>query len=416
MKLILRRAKIVDPSWNKEKKRFDIEIKNGIIERIAENIDINGHQVLESDDLHVSIGFFDIGTIVGEPGLEHREDLESITRAACAGGYTGIAPFPNTNPVIQSKSEIKFIINNTAERVVDFYPIGAISKNAKGEDITEFIDMVQHGAVAFSDGIQTIANAGLMLRALQYTKASGGVIINHPDMVSISETGQVHEGEVSVSLGLEGLPEMAELLGLQRDITLSEYAEGVLCAYNISTKSAINILKKAPQVSATVGYLNLLYTDEDLEEFNVNLKVKPPLREEKDRRALVKALINDEIDAITSGHQPLEEELKKKSFAFADFGAIGIETAFPAILSELKDLLEIGKMIEKFAHGPRKILNLDIPEIKEGAVANLCMFDPGIDWTYDEVKSKSKNSPFLNRSFLGKVLGVINNKKFVPNE
>jgi dihydroorotase len=307
--------------------------------------------------------------------------------------------------------------NHSEKSILNFFPIGAVSHSCKGEDITEIIDMHNSGAVAFSDGSQSVESAGLMLRALQYAKAINGLIINHPDEASISPDGQIHEGKVSVSLGLEGIPEMNEILGLKRDLQLQEYAQSRYCAYNISSAESCSIIKKekrsAPPIFYTVSYLNLLYTHKDLENFNVNLKVKPPLRQTKDKRALINALKDDQIDAITSGHLPLEEEMKKMSFAFASFGATGIETVFSALLSLLDEDVELSRIIEKLTIGPRTILNLPIPLIKEGEDAELCVFDPDLAWefTKDTMLSKSKNSPFTDQALKGKVLGIINNNK-----
>ena len=422
MKLILKNAKIIDRDWNGKKRRFDIAVKNGKIESIAPKLDLKGYQIVSSPNLHVSIGFFDIGTQIGEPGLEHRETLESIAEAAASGGYTAIAPFPNTDPPIQSKSDVLFIRNETNSYPVRFYPIGAISKSCKGEDITEIMDMKNSGAVAFSDGKKNIRDAGLMARALQYSKACQGIIINHPEEESLSYHGQIHEGEVSVSLGLEGKPEMAEIIGITRDLQLNDYSDGRYCAYNISTAEAAKIIKKEKEdsdqnISATVAYLNLIFTEQDIKDFNVNLKVNPPLRTEKDRKALVKKLQDNTIDAITSGHSPIETELKKMSFAFASFGAIGIETVFSALNTFGGEKLQLELLIDKISRGPRHLLNIEIPEIKEGSVADLCIFDPDIKWTYHEtsIKSKSKNSPFIDQDFTGKVIGIIGNGKYIPN-
>lgn len=421
MKLILKQAKIIDKDWNNSNDRFDISIRNGKIERIAPSLEMEDYKTFSSENLHVSIGFMDIGTQIGEPGLEHRENIDSIISAAAAGGFTAIAPFPNTQPAIHSKSEVQFIVNNTKGRVVEFFPVGALSKSCAGEDITEILDMHAQGAIAFSDGKKSVHDSGLMLRALQYVKACNGLVINRPDDKYLAHEGQVHEGIVSVSLGLEGLPEIAESLGLSRDITLNAYAESRYCAYNISTSESIRILKKAKsaetnKISATVAYLNLILEDRHMTDFDVNLKVLPPLRDARDRRNLLKALREGHIDAITSGHTPLEEEKKKMSFAYADFGAIGIETVFAALLSMAGDVLELPLIIEKLSVGPRNILGLPVPEIAEGAVANLCIFDPDITWEYKagNVKSLSMNSPFLDQKFKGKVLGIINQNKFLP--
>ncbi len=418
MKLILKKAKIIDTAWS-SKERYDIAIKNGKIESIASKLDLPGYKEVTSKNLHVSIGFLDIGTQIGEPGLEHRETISSITQAAIAGGYTGIAPFPNTSPSIHSKSEVQFIVNNTKNSIVDFHPIGAVSQSCKGEDITEFIDMKQSGAIAFSDGKHSLKDAGLMKRALQYAKACNGLIINHPDEISLSNYGQINEGEISVMLGLEGNPEMAEVLGIQRDIQLCEYTEGRYCAYNISTTEAAKLVKKHKgsqriNISSTVSYLNLIFSDKAMLGFDVNLKVYPPFRGEKDRRSLIKALKDDSIDCITSGHVPLEVELKKKSFAFADFGAIGIETVLSALLTDLEGQLEVDDIVKKLTIGPRTLLGLTIPTIEEGVEANICLFDPDLEWTFSksDIRSLSKNSPYINKSFKGKVLGVINNNKY----
>lgn len=422
MKLILKKAKIIDKNWKGKKGRFDIAIKNGKIESIAPKIEAKGYKVIESKNLHVSIGFFDIGTQIGEPGLEHRENLESISAAAASGGYTAIAPFPNTNPPIHSKSEVLFLVNETRDSAISFHPTGAVSKSCKGEDISEMLDMDRHGAVAFTDGKKTIREAGLMARALQYAKACNGLIINHPDEETISHNGQIHEGELSVSLGLEGKPEMSEILGVTRDIQLTEYTEGKYCAYNISAGSVVKIIKKEKQklgnkLSSTVSYLNLLFEEEDLSDFNVNLKVIPPLRSSKDRKALIKGVQQGTIDAICSGHAPIEDELKKMSFAFASFGAIGIETVFSALNTLISEDLGLEEMIAKLTVGPRSLLNLEVPVIREGEAADLCIFDPTLDWTYSEseIKSKSKNSPFIGKTFKGRVLGIINNNKFIAN-
>ncbi len=420
MRIILKNAKIIDRAWQGDDNRYDIAINKGVIEAIEPLLNLKGYQEISSENLHVSIGFFDIGTQIGEPGLEHRENIESISAAAAAGGYTGIAAFPNTDPPIHSKSEIQFIVNNTVHYAIDFHPIGAISKYCKGDDITEMIDMHKNGAIAFSDGKKSIQNSGLMLRALQYSKACDGLIINHPDESFLSLDGQIHEGTASVSLGLEGLPDIAESLGLIRDLELTKYAEGKYCAYNISSKKAVKILKNQKvneneNISSTVNYLNLIFDENDLFDFKVNLKVNPPLRSELDKKALISALKEDFIDAITSGHLPLEEELKKMSFAFASFGATGIETVFSAILTKLNNIIDLDTVVSKLTIGPRKTLGLQIPQIKIGETANLCFFDPDKNWTYsaENCKSRSLNSPFLNFQFKGKVIGIFNKNKLI---
>ena len=421
MKLILKSAKIIDRNWEGGNERVDIVIRNGKIEKIGKDLQIDGFKEIRSGNLHVSPGFVDIGAQIGEPGFEQRDDIHSISKAAMAGGYTAVSSFPNTNPVVQSKSEIAYLKNQTSDFLVDFHPIGAISHDTKGGDIAEIMDMQAHGAVGFSDGKYSIANSGLMMRALQYAKACDGLIINHPNDAGIAEEGQIHEGEVSVSLGLEGIPEMSETMGLKRDLQLNQYVESKYCAHNISSADSTKLLKKERKhperkVWSTVNYMNLIFTDEDLKNFNVNLKVYPPLRSARDQRNLVRGLKEGTIDAITTGHTPLEEEHKKMSFAFASFGAIGLETAFSALLSYADDL-SLETIIDKLTWGPREVLQLPVYQINEGEKADLCIFDPDIEWNYtsDTIKSKSRNSPFVDKQLKGKVLAVINNNKVSYN-
>ena len=392
----------------------DILIEQGSIQAIADNIEQKSAKVIEGQGLHVSIGWLDIGVQHGDPGFEHIEDVESLSKAAARGGYTALACYPNTQPRVHSKSEILYIKNNTKHLPVNFYPIGAISKKCAGQDITEMYDMSKAGAVAFSDGSQSVQNSGLMLRALQYVKAFDGLIINHPHDATIAPEGQLHEGIVSTSLGMQGLPHIAEELAVQRDIHLTEYAQSRIHIANISTAKSVDLIRRAKAkgvaITASVAALNLAFSQRELYDFNVNFKVKPPLREQTDIDALWEGLQDGTIDIISSNHVPVEEEHKKLEFPYADFGAIGLETTFPLVNTYLNNRLSLEQFVQKISITPRKLLHLPTLSIKEGAMARLTIFNPTTSWIFEkkDIQSKSKNSPLIGQTFKGKVLGIIN--------
>lgn len=414
MSILVKNATIVYPGHELHNTKKDLLIKNGVIEKIANRITAAKVKVIESKNLHLSPGWMDIGAASGEPGFEHRETLVTLSECAASGGYTKLAIFPNTHPVIDNKAAVKYIINNTEDELVDFHPIGAISKSGDGKEITEMIDMKANGAIAFSDGLSSINSSGLMLRALDYAKGIDAVIIHHPEDKSLSNGNQIHEGLVSIELGLKGNPNISELLTLERDIQLTRYTNSKLLAYNISTKEAIPKLKglSKENIYSSVSYLNLCKTDEALYTFDTNLKTIPPVRSKKDQEALIAAINKATIQIITSNHQPLEEEVKKKEYVNAEAGTTGLQTCYSAITTFAKDISP-DKLVSCMAVNPRKILGLEAVELKKGAKAELTLFDPESEWTLSDNTntSKSKNSPFWNQTLQGKVIGMINGKK-----
>lgn len=421
MKLLLKNIQLVAPNDLRDGQHLDIFIKNGIIEQIAPSIDPeslgteggDAPQIFEAQGACVSAGWLDVGVQVGDPGYEHREDLDSVTEAAAAGGYTTIATQPNAKPAIHSKSEILYIKNKNLHSIVEILPIGALSVDCAGKDIAEFYDMHHAGAVAFSDGAKSVQNAGLMLRALQYARGIDALVMNYPNTKSIAPQGQMHEGEVSTSLGLAGLPAMAEELMIQRDLHLVAYSDGRLHFSNISTTRAVELVREAKRqglrVTASVAALNLAFTDETLKTFDANLKVLPPLRTQQDVNSLLEGLADGTIDFIASNHVPLDEELKNLEFPYADFGAIGLQTTFALSNFILHKRLTTSQIIHKIAIAPRQILHLEVPKIEEGARANLTLFNPDEIFVLKEknILSKSKNSPLIGKLLRGKVLGVI---------
>jgi dihydroorotase len=417
MDILIKKACIVDPNSKLNGKQTDIYISKGKIEQTGRNLEAGRAKVIDIKGLHVSPGWLDIGVQTGDPGLEHREDIKTVTKAAAAGGFTAIACYPNTLPVMDSKSGIFYLQQNSKGMVVDCLPIGAMSEGCEGKDITEMIDMQKAGACAFSDGKKSIQHAGLLLRALMYVKAFDGLVMNHPHDKTLAGNGQINEGQVSTMLGMRGIPSIAEDIIVQRDIELAAYAESRLHISNISTASAVTKIRKAKtlgiKVTASVAAINLLLDDTALSDFDSNLKVLPPLRSKEDITALKVGLKDGTIDFITSNHVPLEEEVKKLEFPYAEFGSIGLETAFSVAYTALKDELSLVEIIAKFSTAPRAILNVTSAKIEKEELANMTLFLPEMEWEVSatNIFSRSRNTPFIGTKLQGKVLGIINGKK-----
>ncbi len=412
--LLIKNAIIIEPGGKLNGKKRNILIKKGKIEAIGARLSEPKATVIDAAGGCVSIGWIDVGVHTGDPGLEHREDLETVAAAAMSGGYTGLACWPNTQPSIHSKSEVLYIKNSTSDSLVDFYPIGAVSQNCEGKDITEMYDMHHSGAVAFSDGECAIQNSGLMMRALQYVKSFNGMVINHPQDKGIAGEGHMHEGLQSTMMGIKGLPPLAEDLMTQRDIYLLEYTNSRLHLANISTAGTVDLVRQAKSrklaISASVPVLNLALDDSALATFESNFKVLPPLREPSDIKALKRGLKNGTIDLINSNHTPREEEAKKLEFTYASFGAIGLETCYALSNTCLADTLDTEALIKILAYNPRRLLGLEVPTFEAGQIACLTLFDPKAEWTFSakDIQSKSSNTPLIGHQLKGKVLAVVN--------
>ncbi|MDO8368548.1 MAG: dihydroorotase [Saprospiraceae bacterium] len=415
MQILLKNAHIFDGASKSQTK--DILLRNGHIEAIGDQISAPaGAEVWESNKLCVSPGWMDVGVYACDPGYEHREDLSTAAAAAAAGGFTAMACFPNTDPALHTKSEILYVKNKAVGLPVYCYPIGAISQSCEGKDLAELFDMHAAGAVAFSDGKRAVQDAGLLLRALQYAQAFKGLIINAPHHKTIAAGGQMHEGVMSTSLGLKGLPALAEELMVQRDLSLLEYSEGRLHIHLISTARSVALIRGAKKaglpVTCSVAVANLCFTDEKLADFDSNWKVVPPLRSVSDTAALLEGLADGTIDFICSNHTPWHEEAKNLEFTYAEFGMIGLETVFALCRTYLSKSLTVNDLVEKMSLAPRRVLNLPVPKIAQGERAELSVFDPDFEWVLKakNIHSKSHNTPFIGQTFKGKILGVISGK------
>ncbi|MDX1910398.1 MAG: dihydroorotase [Saprospiraceae bacterium] len=415
MQLLIKNATIFDGKTSD--RRYDILLSDGVITEIGTAIAAPpGAEIIQSEQVCVSPGWLDVGVYAADPGYEHREDLKTAAAAAAAGGFSAFACFPNTEPALHTKSEIMYVKSKAAQLPVHCYPIGAVSQNCEGKDLAELFDMHHAGAVAFSDGKKSVQDAGLLLRALQYAKAFNGLIINIPHHKTIAAGGQMHEGLTSTSLGLKGLPALAEELMVQRDLSLLEYAEGRLHIHLISTAKSVAMIRAAKKaglpVTSSVAIANLCFTDEQMGAFDSNWKITPPLRLQNDLEALHEGLSDGTIDFISSNHTPWHEEAKNLEFPYAEFGMIGLETCFALCCTYLSQTLKISEIIDKICIAPRRVLDIPVPKISIGERAEITVFDPEADWvmTDRDIRSKSRNTPFVGQAFKGKVLRVVGGK------
>ncbi|MEP0368644.1 MAG: dihydroorotase [Cyclobacteriaceae bacterium] len=411
MKIRLANATIFAPSSKLHLKKTDILINNGVIEGIGKS-DLG--KVIDLKGKIVGLGWCDLFAHFNEPGLEHKEDISSGMACAVAGGFTDVCLLPNTQPPVQTKGDVKFILGKSG--VVNLWPLAALSEGLKGENLTEILDMQSHGAVAFTDGLNCIWNSELLLKALQYVQKFEGLVIQKAKDPGLSQHAQMHEGVVSTGLGLNGEPSLAEELIIQRDIEILKYAGGRLHFSQVSSKRSVALIKKAKKdglaVTCDVAVAQLLFNEQNLEDFDTNYKVDPPYRTELDRKALIKGLIDGTIDAITSSHQPQDQECKELEFDLADFGQISMQLVYPMLL-EVKDELPLEISFDKLANGARKILGFDLVSIAEGQKAQLAVFDPDLEWdlNLETNKSRSQNTPYWGKTIKGKSLGIINGEQ-----
>lgn len=412
MDILIKSCTILDPSSSHNEGVFDVLIEKGKISKIAKNIE-SGVKSIDAKGKYLAPGFFDLNVNLGELGLETKEDFVTGTAAAAAGGFTGLAVMPNTEPAADSKSQIEYLVNRAKNLLVDIYPYGTISQKREGKDLSEMYDMTQSGAIAFSDGNLPVQDAGLMERALLYAKGFNGLVVSYPEDKSIAGKAKVNEGEMSTYLGMKGIPNIAEELMIVRDLYLVNYTNSKVHFTTITTAHGVDLIreakKKGAKISCDVAAHHLVLTDDVLADFDSNYKVKPPLRTKTDVSALLKGLEDGTIDTIVSQHTPHEIEFKEVEFEIAAYGIIGLQTVLPLLL---KAGLEPKDIIQKLSVNSRNILGLAVPAIKEGEQANVVLFDDA-SWNYTTENnfSKSKNSPFIGQELKGKVWLTCNNNQ-----
>lgn len=415
MKILIKEAKIIDPSSKYHLQSMDILIENGLITKIDSSISTDDAEIVKAENLHISQGWTDLNARIGDPGMEYKEDLDSGLKAAANGGFTHLCMMPSTSPCIQTKSDINYLLGQSSHNIVDLHPIGALTENREGEQITEMYDMHQAGAVGFSDDKRSISNASLMKIALLYTKNFDGLLLSFSSESKTSHKGQMNEGIASTKLGLKGIPALAEELQITRDLQLCEYTDAKMHFSTISTKGSVNLIREAKSkglnISADVSSLHLLLEDNLLESFNSNLKLNPPLRTSEDIEALKQGLKDGTIDAICSNHNPQNIENKNCEFDLASFGSINLETCFSTANTALRSSHKLEDIIHNLSTKPREIIGLQSQAIEEGSLADLTLFDPNLSWTVaeEEISSKSKNCAVLGKELYGKAIGIINN-------
>lgn len=412
---LIKSVQIISPGSPHHDQVADVMVSGGSIQGIAKRIEMpkdGTTHVVDGKGKYLCPGFFDLNVNFGEPGYETKEDVRSGAAAAFAGGFTGVAIQPNTDPPLHRHAEIALIRKRAEGLPVDIHPVGTISKRREGTELAEMYDMKLAGAVAFSDGDRSVADAGLMARALLYAKGIGTLVISFPDDRNVSDGAKMNEGKMSTYLGMKGNPNLAEALMVARDLYLAEYHDARIHFTSISTAESVDLIRKAKsrglKVTCDVAAHHLVLTDEAIAGFDSHYKVHPPLRTGKDIKALRKGLKDGVIDAIISQHTPHEVEFKRVEFHHAKDGMIGLQTALPLLLQAG---LTPRQIVDKLAVAPRHILRLPVPVLEEGVLANFTVFDPETVWKFDAEtnRSKSKNSPFLGDSLRGAVILAINN-------
>jgi dihydroorotase len=420
MQILLRQAKIIDSSSPFNGQTKDILITDGIISSIEDKIDHQNAQVVTGEGLLVSGGWVDPFSHFCDPGIEYKETLETGANAAAAGGYTRVFSMPNTEPVVDNKSQVSYVVQQSAQLPVSIHPIGAITKKLEGKDLAEMYDMKNSGAVAFSDGLVPVQTAGLFLKALQYVKAFDGVLIQIPIDKSIGAGGLINEGIISTQLGLPGIPAISEETIIKRDIDLARYTGSKLHITGVSTKTSIDLIAQAKQeglqISCSVTPYHLYFADEDLVSYDTNLKLNPPLRTVGDRAALREAVENGLVDCIATHHLPQNWDNKICEFEYAKSGMIGLQTAFAVVNTVLPNLSN-EKIINLFSRNARNIFDLPTTHVSVGSKAELTLFSRTAETLMNagNNKSKSANSPFLDKPLTGKAIAIVHKGKLFTN-
>ena len=416
MSTLIKNATIIDANSPYHYKKKDILISDGKLEKIADSIpNKDNFTIVELENLYVSCGWFDTSVSLGEPGFEERETIKNGLQTAAKSGFTSIAINANTNPVIDSKADVEYLISKANNSAINLYPIAALTQGSKGVEMAELFDMQQSGAIAFGDYNKSIENDKLMKIALLYAQNFNGLVLSFPKNNAIAGEGIANEGINSTKLGLKGIPALAEHIQISRDLFLLEYTGGKLHIPTITTSKSVALIKEAKkkglQVTCSVTAHHLILTDDELHSFDSNFKTNPPLRTKEDIKALIKGVKSGIIDIITSDHNPIDIEHKKVEFSEAKDGVIGLETAFSAVNS----VLELEDFISCFTTKPKEIFGIKNHSITEGNIADITLFNPDTTtiFTKASILSTSKNSPFINKKLKGEVYGIFSNNQLI---
>lgn len=418
MKLLIKNGHLIDPAAQ-ENTGMSVLIEDGKVAawiRPGEG-EPEGCEIFDASGLLVAPGFIDMHVHLREPGQEHKETIASGCAAAVAGGWTSVCPMPNTTPVNDNAAITRYMIEQ-AERagLANVFPIGAITKSSDGSELAEMGEMKAAGAVAVSDDGRPVPNAGIMRRAMQYARDFDLPVIDHCEDKSLSSGGVMHEGKVSLLLGLKGMPALAEDIDAVRDIILAKETDSHVHIAHVSTKGAIEAVRRAKNeginVTCEVTPHHFTLTDKVVEGYDTNTKMAPPLRSEEHLEAIIDGIKDGTIDAIATDHAPHHADEKALEYDRAPFGITGLETALGLTFNELvnKGVIDLVRLVEMCSVNPAKIFRLEgRGSLKPGSVADVTIIDPSLEWTYNasESRSKSRNSPFDGWRFQGGTVATI---------
>ncbi|WP_046371337.1 dihydroorotase [Flavihumibacter petaseus] len=421
MKVVLQSVLINDPRSTYFGSIKDILVKDGIIMSIEDNIGTEDAVVFKEQGCVASPGWVDTFAHFNDPGTEYKETIESGAEAAAAGGFTTVLVLPNTQPVIDTKSAVEYIMAKNDRLPTRVLPIGAVTRRAEGKELAEMYDMSTNGAAAFSDGLYPIQSSGILVKALQYLKAINGVLIQVPDDTSLSANGLMNEGVISTRLGLPGKPMMAEELLVARDIKLARYTQSRIHFTGVTSPKSIDYISRAKAsglaVTCSVTPYHLFFSDEDLMDYDTQLKVNPPLRTVKDRDALREAVLNGVVDTIATHHFPHDFDAKIVEFEYAKYGMIGLESAYGAVKAAIPGISET-RLGELFSLNARKIFNLPDARVEAGQPAAITLHLPENSFVFskEHIRSKSDNSAFFGKPLKGRIAGTISGKHYRFNK
>ena len=394
---------------------MDILIENGKIKKVGKTIAEKADKEIDAKGKIVCPGLIDVHVHFRQPGYEYKETIETGLRAALKGGFTGVCPMPNTNPIADRRSDMEFQIGEARRlNLGHIWPVGAVTLKEEGKELTEFGELKKGGAVALSDDGRPISDSNILRRALEYSRKFDLVIMVHCQDEGLFCGGCMNEGFVSTKLGLPGIPVESESVEVARDIQLADLTGGRLHFCHISSKKSLDLIRQAKAQGSRVTaetcphYFHL--TDETVLHYNTNAKMNPPLRTKEDVEAIKRSLKDGTLDVISTDHAPHSESEKDAEFDQAPFGIIGLETSLPLSLRLVEEkVISLSELVSKMSLKPAEILKIDRGHLSEGAFADVTIFDPAAEWTVEKEKleSKSKNSPFLGWKVKGKATDVL---------
>ncbi|MBI3596884.1 MAG: dihydroorotase [Nitrospirae bacterium] len=418
MNLLIRNGRLIDPAHRRDE-MTDVLIENGKISRIGKTLKSDGPksetQIIDGTDQWVVPGFVDVHVHLREPGFEYKETIKTGTEAAAAGGFTSVCCMPNTNPVNDNQAVTRLIREKARqEGRVHVFPIGAITKGSKGEELSEIGDLVEAGCVAITDDGKPVMNSGVMRRAMEYSLAFDLPVIDHCEDEHLMDGGVMNEGVVSMELGLRGIPAAAEEVMVARNLILAELTGARLHLAHVSTAGSVRLIREAKsrgaRVTAETCPHYFILTEEAARGYNTSAKMNPPLRTVQDRDAIRQGLKDGTLDVIATDHAPHTEDEKNREFDLAPFGIVGLETALPLTLVLVEEgVLSLDEAVARLTVNPARVMRLNKGHLGIGADADLCLIDPEATWTVDprRLRSKSTNTPFAGWRMKGLVAMTI---------